>query len=150
MGFIESNLMRGERVAYKTQRHWMVFRGSILLAILAFGVISVLALASPDPRPLILAALVIVGIILIPAFMDYSTSEFGVTNKRIIIKSGFIRRNSQEILLQKVEAITVTQTILGRFLDYGTIIITGTGGTKETFHNIASPIEFRRQVHQQI
>jgi len=53
-------------------------------------------------------------------------------------------------MLGKVEGIGVDQTLFGRLLDYGTITVTGTGGTKEPFTNIAAPLEFRRQVQGQI
>ena len=88
------------------------------------------------------------------SFLDvivaYLTTEFALTNKRIIAKTGIIRRRSLELFLQKVESIGVDQPILGRLLDYGTIVVTGTGGTKEPFHNIASPMELRKHVYAQI
>ncbi len=86
----------------------------------------------------------------IGAIVDWRTSEFAVTNKRVLIKTGWIRRHSLETLLTKVEAIGVEQGIFGRALDYGTIIVSGTGGSKEVFHMIDSPMMFRRRVHDQI
>ena len=43
-------------------------------------------------------------------------------------------------------AVRVDQGLLGRLLGYGTIVVTGTGGTNEPFASIANPLEFRRQV----
>jgi uncharacterized membrane protein YdbT with pleckstrin-like domain len=83
------------------------------------------------------------------SYINFTSSEFGVTNRRVLIKVGFIRRHSLELLLPKVEGIAVDQGILGRILGYGTIIVTGTGGTKEPFRNIAAPMEFRKMVQQQ-
>jgi len=80
----------------------------------------------------------------------YATSEFGITDKRVLIKTGFIQRNSHEILLSKVEAIKVNQGLLGRMLDFGTIALTGTGGTQDPFKNIVKPLEFRKQAQEQI
>ncbi len=84
------------------------------------------------------------------AYATYSTSEFGVTNKRVLIKTGFMGRRSLEILLTKVEGIGVEQGILARVLGYGSITVNGTGGSKEAFHRIYSPFEFRKQVQEQI
>jgi hypothetical protein len=53
-------------------------------------------------------------------------------------------------MLSKVEGINVEQSLVGRMLGYGSIIITGTGGTQEPFRNIGSPFEFRRQVQAQV
>src|SRR5258706_11991105 len=78
------------------------------------------------------------------------SSEFAVTNKRVLIKVGFIRRHSLELLLQKVEGIGVDQGIWGRAVDYGTIMVTGTGGTNEPFKNIAAPLEVRKQVQSRV
>jgi uncharacterized membrane protein YdbT with pleckstrin-like domain len=72
------------------------------------------------------------------------------TNKRVLVKIGWLRRQSLETLLSKIETIGVEQDILGRALDYGTIVVTGTGGSKEPFRTIASPMEFRRAVQEQI
>jgi uncharacterized membrane protein YdbT with pleckstrin-like domain len=60
-----------------------------------------------------------------------------------------IRRHSLELLLRQVEGIRVDQGLLGRVLGYGTIVVGGTGGTAEPFPEIASPLEFRRQVQMQ-
>jgi uncharacterized membrane protein YdbT with pleckstrin-like domain len=66
------------------------------------------------------------------------------------MKTGFIRRNSIEVLLSKTEVIQVNQGILGRMLGYGSLIISGTGGMKDPFHKIKSPLEFRTNVLSQI
>ena len=59
------------------------------------------------------------------AFVIYKTTEIAITNKRIIAKFGFISRRTIEINLQKIESIQVDQNVLGRLLDYGTIVIAG-------------------------
>jgi uncharacterized membrane protein YdbT with pleckstrin-like domain len=83
---------------------------------------------------------------IISPIIDYATSEFGVTNKRVIIKVGFLRRRTLELLLKHVEAISVDQSVIGRILGFGSITLTGTGGVREVFHSISSPLEFRRQI----
>jgi uncharacterized membrane protein YdbT with pleckstrin-like domain len=87
---------------------------------------------------------------MIGAFVRMATSEFAITNKRVIVKTGFLRRSTIELLLSKIESINVNQTFAGRLLNYGTIIITGTGTTHEPLYNIANPLDFRRQIQQQI
>jgi uncharacterized membrane protein YdbT with pleckstrin-like domain len=68
----------------------------------------------------------------------------------VLIKIGLIRRHSLELLLQKVEGIGVDQSLAGRILGYGTITVTGTGGTRESFQRISRPMEFRRQVQASV
>lgn len=74
------------------------------------------------------------------------TSEFAVTKKRVIIKRGLVRRHTLELLLTKVESVGVDQGIARRILGYGSIVVIGTGGTRESFQTIAQPLEFRKQV----
>jgi uncharacterized membrane protein YdbT with pleckstrin-like domain len=98
-------------------------------------------------RGLLIFLAIIAGIGQIITFI---TSEFIITNKRVIAKIGLIRRKSIEVLLNKVEGIQVNQGILARILGYGTITVGGTGGTKDPFKNIRSPIEFRKKAQEQI
>ena len=149
MGYIEQNLMQGEQIRFYTKLHWIIFIFPILLIVIGFCLALVFSVHS---AALIFGTLFfLVGILLgVPRLITYKTSEFAVTNKRVLIKIGFIKRHSLELLLQKVEGIGVDQDISGRIFGYGTIIVTGTGGTKEPFKKIANPLEFRKQVQQSI
>ena len=80
------------------------------------------------------------------AWIQIASTEFAVTTQRVIIKVGLIRRNTVEVLLTKVEGVQVDQGILGRMLDFGTIRVTGTGGTKEPFKLIRRPMQLRQHV----
>jgi uncharacterized membrane protein YdbT with pleckstrin-like domain len=149
MSYVENNLIQGEQIRYYTKLHWIVFIFPISLIVIGF---CLAAIFSQYSAVLIFGTLfVLVGILLgVPRFITYKSSEFAVTNKRVLIKVGFIKRHSLELLLQKVEGIGVDQDISGRIFGYGTIIVTGTGGTKETFKNIKNPLEFRKQVQQNL
>jgi uncharacterized membrane protein YdbT with pleckstrin-like domain len=146
MGYIDKNLMSGERIVYRTKLHWIVFLWPIIFLILA-----VVFLASGKEIAILGALFILIALLsALSAFISFKTSEFGITNKRVLIKVGFIRRNSLETLLQKVEGIQVNQGILGRIFNYGTILIKGTGGTSNPFHKIEAPMEFRKKVQEQI
>ena len=73
-----------------------------------------------------------------------------VTDKRVIVKVGVASRTTFELLLSKVESIGVEESMMGRILGYGTVVVRGTGGTPEPFDRVAHPIEFRKQVQQRI
>ena len=156
MSYVDKNLMEGEQVVYRTRRHWIVFAKAMVF--LALGVVLSIALwlAESESLPsnakfIPLAAGVLIALITgLPAWIHRLTAEFAVTNKRVIVKVGWIQRRSLETLLTKVEGIEVIQGIAGRIFDYGTIIITGTGGSKEPFATIAAPLQFRRKVQEQI
>lgn len=86
----------------------------------------------------------------VQAFLMIATTEFAVTNRRIIAKSGFLRRRTIEMLLSKVESVSVRQNIAGRILDFGTVRVVGTGGTREGFPAIRSPLSVRTRINQTI
>ena len=148
MSYVDKHLMPREAIVYRAQLHWAVFLWPILWFVVAIWVFSIGGDSAPIFGTLIL--LLIAFPMLIDAFIARRTSEFAVTNKRVLIKTGLIRRHSLETLLNKIESIGVEQGIFGRMMDYGTIVVSGTGGSKEPFHRIADPMQFRRQVQEQI
>ena len=81
-------------------------------------------------------------------YVELMTSEFAVTNSRLILKVGLISRYTTELLLTKVETIGVQQGLLARVLGYGDLVVTGTGGAREVFHRVRDPIGFRNHVQQ--
>jgi len=96
------------------------------------------------------ALLVLAGLCVLVGHLKRKSTEMAVTNKRILIKTGLLSRNTFELLLSKVESIGVQEGLMGRMLEYGSVVVRGTGGTPEPFSTIAHPLEFRRQVQQQI
>jgi uncharacterized membrane protein YdbT with pleckstrin-like domain len=141
MGYVDSNLLPNEHVTYRARLHRIIYLLPVCVLIVALGV----AVASGSW--IAGGVLGLIGLVmLVPPWIRSIGSEFAVTNKRVLVKVGLIRRHSLELLLQKVEGIGVDQGILGRILGYGTITVSGTGGTREAFRMIADPLEFRRQV----
>jgi uncharacterized membrane protein YdbT with pleckstrin-like domain len=147
MSYIEKNLMNGESIVYQTHLHWVIFLWTIVCIAVAIFFFSLGTQVSMAAGLLFLLTAIIIGL---NSFITYKTSEFAVTNRRVIVKVGFIRRNSIEVMLNKVEGIQVDQGILGRIFKYGSITITGTGGTREPYHRIHAPLEFRKKVQEQI
>ena len=93
---------------------------------------------------LLLPAFGIGLILLLMAYVRYKSTEIAVTTRRIIVKTGYISRKTVEINLNKVESLQVDQGMLGRMLDFGTLVIAGTGASHEPIVRIAEPLEFRK------
>ena len=147
-GYIDQYLMPGENVVYRTRLHWAVF-----LPPLTWFVFAICLFLTFNRGAVIVGGILLVFAVFpvaMTALIGRATSEFAVTNKRVLIKTGWLRRHSLETLLSKVEGIRVEQSIFGRMWDYGTIVVSGTGGSKEPFRGIASPMQFRRVVQEQI
>jgi uncharacterized membrane protein YdbT with pleckstrin-like domain len=158
VGYIENNLVPGETVLYKTRLHWIVLVGPLLLSILlaALGIAALVGgykVGDESRTGLVVGGtllLVAAVIVLAIGLVRRNATEVAVSNKRVLIKKGFVARKSIEVLLAKIESIGVDESVAGRMLGYGSVIVRGTGGTFETFNTIAHPNEFRRQVQRQI
>jgi uncharacterized membrane protein YdbT with pleckstrin-like domain len=147
MSYIENNLMTGENILYRARLHWVVFIWPVIWFIVAIVFFRRGGEAATAAGGLFMVIAIAKAI---SSFIGFSTSEFAVTNQRVIAKVGFIRRNSIEIFLGKIEAIQVNQDISGRILGYGSITVSGTGGTRDPFYNISDPLELRRRIQEQI
>ncbi len=150
MSYLDDHLLSGERIVYRARLHWTIFLTAITVVVLGVGLAVLLHFTAPAYSYVGLG-LAGVGLLLgIGPAIRYVTSEFAVTDKRVLGKVGFIERESDETLLSKIEAIAVDQGMIGRMLGFGTVTITGTGGTREAFSGISDPLQFRRQIQSQI
>ena len=139
--YVLKNLVEGERLLYTTRLSWLIFVKPIFF-ILVVGII--LAIAHV-PFWIIICILILLALIfLIPTWLLYNFSEFAVTNKRVILKRGWLTRTAFEINLTHMESFMVEQGLFGRMFNYGAVRVTGTGGSKERFSMIASPMSFRK------
>ncbi len=156
MSYIEHSLSSGETVIYQTRLHWIVLVWHTLFAVVfaAGGIVFFrYAAAGLIEHAYLWVAL---GLVVIAAalfgyglFVRHKT-EMAVTSKRVIIKTGILTIRTIELFLAKIESVEVEQSVWGRILGFGSIFVRGTGGTDEPFSTIAHPLEFRRQVQQQI
>jgi uncharacterized membrane protein YdbT with pleckstrin-like domain len=145
MRYVDKNLLPGENVVYRARIHPVILLLPGLVAVL--GIVLAILVKSW----VVLAVLLVLAfIVALPRYVRMATSEFAVTNKRVVVKVGLVYRQTLELVLTKVETIGVEQSITGRLFNYGTIVVTGTGGTREPFKDIANPLEFRRQVQSQL
>ena len=140
MGYVEEVLRPGERVLQRAQLYWIVYAPPFVLllagvVIFAYGfVISGMLL-------------VFVGLLVwLMCWIIRMTTEIAVTSQRVIIKRGLIRRSTMEMYASQIESVEVEQSITGRLLDFGTLIIGGTGEGVEVIPRVASPLVLRNAV----
>lgn len=159
MGYIETNLVPGETLAYRTGCHWVVmFWPLVAGAVLGFVGFAFFAGGWMANRnggryegAMVWGALALLGAVALIAggIIRRLATEVAVSNRRVLVKTGLLSRRSVEVLLPKVESIGVDESFVGRILGYGKVTVRGTGGTFETFDKVAHPNELRRQVQQQ-
>ena len=158
MGYVQNNLITGESVSYRARLHWLLFVKPALIAsvILAAAGFTFYTADLGKVLSTQTALLVWIGVLVISALPVLSTTltwrsaEFAVTNKRVILKTGFIQSKTAEMFLNKIESVGVDQSIVGRILGYGTVVIRGTGGSLEPFHHVSNPLRFRKEIQEQI
>lgn len=117
--YVANNLAPGETIVYEAKEHWISIFS--LRAILSLWILWVL---------------------------DRMTQERVITSKRVIAKKGLIWRKTFEMNISKIESVGVDQSILGRILGYGTVVVIGTGGTRGVIDVTANPVEFRTAFQQ--
>jgi uncharacterized membrane protein YdbT with pleckstrin-like domain len=149
--YIDDILQPGEKVLYSTNAHWIFYWPAIVAWILAVVLFFLSRATVPESIALLcLSAAAVVAIAALywtfKAWFHRWTTETDVTNLRVVHKTGFIKRRTFEMSLDKVESVDVNQSILGRLLNYGNVTVRGVGEGAETIKTIASPLDFRNHI----
>jgi uncharacterized membrane protein YdbT with pleckstrin-like domain len=155
MSYIDKTLLPNEQVIYRGKVHWMIYVAPMLWTIISIVLCIALLPKSSDSSSsggsgfvtfILIVFFVWSAINWIKAVLFTWGTEYGITNRRVVLKTGLIVRKTAELAVGRVESLRVDQTIIGRILGYGTIVVTGTGGAADQFPFCASVMEFRRHV----
>jgi uncharacterized membrane protein YdbT with pleckstrin-like domain len=150
MAYYTKVLQPDEAVKYVGSLHWTIYRNSIVLGLLAVLAAAVSVVLQDYQKTAVLLGS---GVILVLAALSFIgdwfvrvTTEIVVTDKRIIHKTGWIARHTEEINISKVETVDVSQGVVGRIFDFGTVVIRGIGGSWEPLRRVASPLQLRNAI----
>lgn len=153
--YIERYMQSDEQILYVAQLHWIIYRHGILLAPIGallgqygtpllrsvFGNMAADMLATP--MKFFALAVVLAGVLhLVFSYIRQTSTELVITNQRVIAKYGFIATTTFELMLTKVEGANIDQTVMGRLLGYGTVMVRGTGGGISPIDHVANPAGF--------
>lgn len=148
--YIDRVLQPGEIIVLVTRLHAIIYLRAVLLLIIALAfLIGSAWTASQVQLGLEIAALIfalLAAASWVRAAIRQFTTELGVTDRRVIYKAGLFARHTLEMNRSKVESVDVDQSILGRILGFGTIIVRGTGGSLEPIRLIRDPLTFRSHI----
>lgn len=128
MSYIEESLSSGEVIHKVFQLHWFAkvpMYCWLVLGLVTFGLTWLLALYE---------------------YFRLRSIEQGVTNKRVILKTGIISRHTEEMKLSSIETVEIEQSIWGRMFGYGTVKLTGRGISDVKFRNIDDPVYVKREI----
>ena len=148
-------LLPGESLALPPlHQHWVALARSLappaLFAVVVLLLVDVAgrAVVPADLRLLAtLAAVAGLGLWAIAAYMLWSAASLIITDQRVILEQGILRRSSKVIPLDRVQDVSTAQTLLGRLLDYGVVEIDAAGaGGVQRFPYVGSPERLRDHV----
>jgi len=154
MGYAEKNLAPSETIVYRARYHWIYYGIPILLLVLAalLGLASLYAMkVSPQDdllgravSYLALVFLVLAGASFLIRRIRASADEYVITNRRVIRKFGLIAREVEQAPLEKIQDITIRQSVPARLLGYGTVVLETASETgRIVFPRIAAPESLR-------
>ena len=128
MGYVQDTIGNNEKIIYVVQYHWVysltAFFNLFFLGIFIIGIINFFKM-----------------------IINKWTTERVLTNLRYIQKTGWIKRNTEDISISKIEEVDLKQSILGRILGYGSIIISGTGSGQIILKSINDPLIFQKNLN---
>lgn len=136
--YARQNLLSDETILHEAKFHWIIYvPGMIFFALIPFFPFETIYVAT-----LVVMALMSLA----KSYVMMISTEFVVTDQRVIVKTGFISRNTAELNHRSVESINLDQSILGRIFGYGSLYIKGTGAGISPVAYVDHPLEFRKQV----
>jgi uncharacterized membrane protein YdbT with pleckstrin-like domain len=149
--YVDEILQPGEKLLYSTTVHWIIYVPGALSLIVA---IAALVVARGVDNGLAKIALLAVAVFaalygLVSVFRAWFkrwTTEFDVTDRRVISKTGFIERRTIEMNMDKIESVDVNQTLFGRIFDYGEVVVNGVGESWDPIFSVGSPLKFRNHI----
>lgn len=150
MSYYKKVLQPDEQVKYVGKLHWTIYRNAIFLGIFTIAAAVFSVGAPPDSRSLVLLGVGVLALLTIMTFLGpwfvRVTTEIVVTDKRVIHKTGWISRRTEEINISKVETVDVSQGVMDRIFGSGTVLIRGVGGGWEPLRRVASPLALRNAI----
>jgi len=160
MGQLDGVLNPDEKLLFRTRLHWLPCAPSALaVSLLGAAILAALAVFARHPvvdlfaREPLMASILALGLVLVVVMplvvvrFLVATHEFGVTDRRVIARMGWVSTRTVDLNVTKVESLVIEQGALGRLFRYGDLKVVGTGGTAEVFRGVKDPIGFRKAVN---
>lgn len=157
MTYLQRTLLKNENILFETRPHWIVYTSGVMLAILGcliWWMLTYFNLNTDNKGHwnlmmwIVWACYAAALFQLFRMWIFHHFSDYGITNKRAVMKVGWIARDAFETFLERIEGTRIDQSIIGRMLGYGTLIVIGTGGTRDAFPFVPNVLSFRHRLQQ--
>ena len=149
-----------EQVVSVSRLHWIYFKGCLLTVLLSAFIVFVLYY-SPVFSDLIIFGIKLKDILQIllfvfvliscaDSYLNYQSSFYMITNKRVIICSGWIIKSMRDIMLHRIEGVRVVQSLTGRVLNFGSVVLFGMGTCVDSLPLLPNPFVFRAKIQEYV
>jgi uncharacterized membrane protein YdbT with pleckstrin-like domain len=128
MGYLDESLASGETIVARFELHWTAKWRLIVFLVLAIPTLGIALLAA------------------LYEWIRLRSIEQGVTNRRVVRKTGILSRQTEELRLASIETIDLHQTVWGRMLGYGDVVLTGRGESSMVFTRLDAPLAAKRAI----
>jgi uncharacterized membrane protein YdbT with pleckstrin-like domain len=150
VSYIDKNLLDGEKIQFRTRKHiilffWpfcMIALASFFSFLLYFNHLSQFYFLQWVPW-------MFAALLFTQSGLEYLTSEFVVTNKRVMMREGFFIRHATELRIAAIAQVNIQQSLLGQFLNYGVVALNAFG-VSDAYSLISKPYLFQRHIATQL
>lgn len=136
--------MNTDSIVYQARLHWIIFAWPVI----AFAIVVAIGVYfEPVRQPsMLLGVLLLLWVI--ATYGRYHFCSLTIIENQLILKNGFLTRQTMNIPLNKIESIDIRQTLVGTVLGYGNLEIVGTGGSRGLMTYVSKPLTCRRYIEQ--
>lgn len=128
MSYLDESMATGETIVARFALHWTAKWRLIVFLVLAIPTLGIALLAA------------------LYEWLRLRSIEQGVTNRRVVRKTGIVSRETTELRLASIETIDLRQSAWGRMLGYGDVVLTGRGETAMIFTRLGNPLAAKRAI----
>jgi uncharacterized membrane protein YdbT with pleckstrin-like domain len=155
IAYVEQQLGASEKVLYTERHHWVFFVAEMIKWILfAAAVIAVIVIfkvwlfESASWVWWLLLVFLVPAVRIFWGFLSWKMNVYVLTNRRVIESTGVLSKRVADSSLEKLTDIVLKQSIVGRMLNYGDIIVltAAAGAGVNNLKQIRRPMEFKTQM----
>jgi uncharacterized membrane protein YdbT with pleckstrin-like domain len=137
MGYPTRLLSEGERIDLELRPHWKALVLPVIVLLVTCGAAGFLLTVSPSPSKtsgeiswiaIGVVALAVILYFTVRPWMHWLFSNYVITNRRLIIRLGFIHRVGRDLPLEKINDVSFRHdSLLDRMLGCGTLVVESAG-----------------------
>lgn len=152
MAYPQKLLATGEEIQFELRPHWRAVIVPILWLVLTVFVGTWLFFMTDISWlrwVIAIAMLVLIVWRTIVRFLQWITTQYVFTNRRVITRMGLVTRKGRDMPLSKVVNVTFEVPAMGRVLNYGRLIIQTAGDDSDLIINDVPNVEtIQRDVYE--